>query len=192
MGLGGGILVGRLVQFLLASAFWIGRIDVPFLSNDVRFGGYHFDTSPTSYRKDILLHDTHRHPFMLRLGSMYLMKLAYGKAFSDPAGTCWRNLFVVALMPWIKRYRVSQTVNDDVDDDDEYEVWVKEKSTLGLMPPQDDDEPNSPLAEDTTYLTAAGNVVVAGLEGVKGALNTAAEITIDGYEVAPEDTKKSN
>lgn len=186
--------MGRLVQFLLASAFWIGRIDVPFLSNDVRFGGYHFDTSPTSYRKDILLHDTHRHPFMLRLGSMYLMKLAYGDKFSSPAGTCWRNLFVIALMPWIKRYRVFENSSDD--ERDHYEVWVKEKSTIGLLSPEEEEEGDQGATKQSPgrmsqTIEVAENALVSGYEGVKGVLSTAAEFVVDEYEVGPEqDAKK--
>ena len=57
VGVAPGVLIARLTQFLLASAFWLGRLDVPFLSDDVRFFGYMFDMVPTNYRKDILAHE---------------------------------------------------------------------------------------------------------------------------------------
>lgn len=106
LGLGAGVFLGRLAQFVLASAFWVGRVDVPLLSKEVEFGGYSFDFVPRNFVKGILVHEAHRHPYLERLLTMYMMKLKHGPKFGSEAGACWRQLFVVALLPWMKQNRV--------------------------------------------------------------------------------------
>lgn len=56
--------------------------------------------------QDMLQHEAHRHPYLERIGVVYMMKLRYGDRFGNEAGTSWRLLFVYALFPWLRKYRI--------------------------------------------------------------------------------------
>merc|ERR1712232_685095 len=128
IGLSAGFVVVRAIKLVLVSIMYVGRIDTPILFPGVgKLLCWEPDTYPIVIRKDILAHEAHRHPYIELLGGMYLMKLRYGSNFAKTAGSCWRILFVFALMPWLRKYRVmarpalvpdkNDQSADDCDDD---------------------------------------------------------------------------
>lgn len=100
-------ILKRMVFLLSAAFIFVGRIDIPFLGEDAdQLGPWTLDRFPFIFRKDILTHEAHRHPYIERIGVIYMMKLKHGKAFGSLAGTSWRILFVHTLMPWLRKYRI--------------------------------------------------------------------------------------
>uniref|UniRef100_A0A6U6DF33 Uncharacterized protein n=1 Tax=Odontella aurita TaxID=265563 RepID=A0A6U6DF33_9STRA len=92
--------------FLVAIAgLYIGRMDTPLLAPGVGVGSLR-DKYPTIFRKEILAKEAHRHPYVEVLGKMFLMKLRHGERFCSRAGCCFRLVFTLALMPWLRKYRV--------------------------------------------------------------------------------------
>jgi len=106
IGLGGGILLGRVAQLFLRAVFFTGRIDVLCMSKHIADSDYLLDRVSTSFIADMLVHEAHRHPYMERLLALYMTKLKNDNFGSD-AGACWRQLFVLSLMPWLAKYRVA-------------------------------------------------------------------------------------
>ena len=102
---------------MACSALFIARIDTPFLAPGVgRIAGVELDSYPVSFRKDLLLHEAHRHPYIERLGMLLLLKLRLGSRFGRNPHACWRLLFTVALCPWLAKYGQSFG-NSDIDAD---------------------------------------------------------------------------
>ena len=69
-----------------------------------------FDSFPVAFRQDLLVHEAHRHPYMERLSTMYMLKLRFPD-FDTRAGSYWRLLFVLTLMPWMRQYRSAQPLD---------------------------------------------------------------------------------
>jgi hypothetical protein len=59
------------------------------------------------------MHEAHRHPYIELLGKIYLLKLRYGTNFGNTAGSCWRLIFVYALLPWLQKYRIFAVSSDE-------------------------------------------------------------------------------
>mmetsp|Transcript_24789 Transcript_24789/g.60926 ORF Transcript_24789/g.60926 Transcript_24789/m.60926 type:complete len:1042 (-) Transcript_24789:625-3750(-) len=100
----------RMVKLLFLAAFYVGRIDTKFLApgaNEYLGGLVYVDIFPDYFIADILSTEAHRHPYIERLGTLYLYKLKYGPTFATRAGCAWRLLFVTGLMPWLQKYRVA-------------------------------------------------------------------------------------
>ena len=141
IGLTSGIMLMRTAKLLLITACYLGRLDTPLLADGVGFiGPIALDSYPISFRKDLLQHDAHRHPYIERLATMYMMKLRYGQDFGVRACSCWRLLFVLCLMPWMRKYRLrAMPILEGLDLDikkaeDELEEECKDKPAQSMSP----------------------------------------------------------
>eukprot|EP00977_Amphora_coffeiformis_P018300 scaffold6378_cov176-Amphora_coffeaeformis.AAC.11 len=136
-----GFVFLRLVKLLLVAGLSVGRIDTPFLAKGVgELGPLELDPCkyyvvrwvPTIHMRDIMMHDAHRHPYIEALGTIYLMKLRYGRSFCSNAGSSWRLLFVYSLMPWMQKYRIFDTSKQqNPQKSEEYDLSSSFSGTLG-------------------------------------------------------------
>jgi len=108
----------RLGLLFLAYVLYAGRLDCPFLDESVgQIGRFRIDKEPYIFLMDILQHEAHRHPYIERLGVMYLLKLGHRDAFCTFAGSSWRLIFVYVLMPWLSKYRSIRRLLPELKDD---------------------------------------------------------------------------
>ena len=132
VGLSTGFMIGRSGVLLLCTAFYIGRLDTPFLAPGVGFfGPVPLDSYPNAFRKDILLHEAHRHPYIERLASLYLLKLRFPRSFGSRAGGVWRLIVVSALCPWLRKYRADirdEPIWDEAKEEEQHDKSSKKAS----------------------------------------------------------------
>uniref|UniRef100_A0A7S4VN57 Uncharacterized protein n=1 Tax=Ditylum brightwellii TaxID=49249 RepID=A0A7S4VN57_9STRA len=97
----------RAIKITILAALYLGRTDTPLFASGVGiFGPLEIDNWPTVTRKEILLHDAHRHPYLDTLGYLYMMQLRFRDGgFMKRACSAWRLIFVQAFMPWLHKYR---------------------------------------------------------------------------------------
>eukprot|EP00594_Rhizosolenia_setigera_P004606 CAMPEP_0178953056 /NCGR_PEP_ID=MMETSP0789-20121207/8201_1 /TAXON_ID=3005 /ORGANISM="Rhizosolenia setigera, Strain CCMP 1694" /LENGTH=1011 /DNA_ID=CAMNT_0020634261 /DNA_START=593 /DNA_END=3628 /DNA_ORIENTATION=- len=103
-----GFIVMRALKLIVVVVFNLGRFDRPILAPGVgEVGPVKMDKFPSVFVQDLLSTDAHRHPYIERLGILFLMKLRHGKSFAARAGSMWRLLFVIALMPYLRSNRIA-------------------------------------------------------------------------------------
>jgi len=98
----------RLLKLIFLASLYFGRIDQPFLADgvgdtfndEVKLDAFH-----RYFMADILSVEAHRHPLIETLGGMYLMNLKHKGEFLTVEGKYFREICVVALMPWPQKYR---------------------------------------------------------------------------------------
>lgn len=125
VGLAVGFVAARAIKIIMIAVFFLARIDTPILAPGVgHIGPVELDGFNTAFRKDMLLHESHRHPLIERFGLLCLLKLRHGSAFATRAGSAWRLLYVMTLMPWLRKYRVS---NGSMTDQEEHILALNEE-----------------------------------------------------------------
>jgi hypothetical protein len=94
------------IGIVLATAFTgLGRIDIPFLHPLLGM-----DAVADNFRREVLVHDAHLHPYLDRLSGMYMRRLRHKEKFGSVESQAWRSLFVIGLCPWLVKHRVNRPI----------------------------------------------------------------------------------
>jgi len=103
LGLGYGYMAIRAIKLIVVSVLSIARFDIQVLSSQINtLGPLEIDDHPTIFRRDLLAHEAHRHPYLEILGILYVKSLQ-DINFGSRAHSAWRRLFVLALLPWMNK-----------------------------------------------------------------------------------------
>lgn len=117
IGLSLGFIFVRAAKLTAIMVLFIARIDTPFLAPGLgRIGPLELDGTSFAFRKDLLMHEAHRHVLIERFGLLCLLKLRAGDKFGSRAGSAWRFLYALTVMPWLRKYRVSRSSEEDLDE----------------------------------------------------------------------------
>ena len=105
---------------------YLGRFDQNILVpgvGEIRMKS--LDTLPYLFKVTLLAADSHRHPYIERLG---MMKLRHRRNFGNKAGSSWRLLFVTVLMPWLRKYRILEVEEDETEQSPLRKLLKKKKT----------------------------------------------------------------
>mmetsp|Transcript_50824 Transcript_50824/g.99390 ORF Transcript_50824/g.99390 Transcript_50824/m.99390 type:complete len:901 (-) Transcript_50824:360-3062(-) len=116
VGLAYGTIFSRTFKLVFGMCTCVGRVDTVILTPDTeRIGPILLDSVSLNFRKLVLSQEAHRHPYIEVISNMFLTKYKHGKSFCKSAGLCWRLIFVQALMPWLRKYRILARSEEDAD-----------------------------------------------------------------------------
>jgi len=102
-------IIMRLVKLIGILLIHIGRIEAPFFHPSITLfcGNSNPEVFSLAFEKDVLLHEAHRHPYIERIGYLYLLKIGCREHFGMQEGAAWRILFTLALFPWLGKFRLN-------------------------------------------------------------------------------------
>jgi len=114
VGLAYGTIFSRTFKLVFGMCTYVGRVDTIILTPDTeRIGPILLDSISLNFRKLILSQEAHRHPYIEIISNMFLTKYKNGESFCNSPGLCWRLIFVQALMPWLRKYRILAGSEED-------------------------------------------------------------------------------